>query len=131
MGRDAVGGDRPDGVRPFGANSELADAVAVFQPFTQYARGGLPDVPLWNPHVMARAAVPGQRPVGGLLALHVAGLLLPFWWSLAVMAALKLFVAAFGTSCSRARSGMRVPGALLAGLAFAFGLFFVTWLAGR
>jgi hypothetical protein len=44
---------RPDGVRPFGSNFELADAVAVFQPFFQFTRDALPGIPLWNPHVMA------------------------------------------------------------------------------
>ncbi len=79
---------------PLGANFELADAVAVFQPFFQFTRAVLPDVPLWNPHIMAGRPVPGRRPVGGLLAVHACPrLVLPFWKSLAVMAALKLFVA--------------------------------------
>jgi hypothetical protein len=45
------------------------------------------------------------------------------------MAALKLFVAAFGTYLLGRTLGMRFGGALLAGLVFAFGTFFVAWLA--
>ncbi len=117
-------------MRPFGSNFELADAVAVFQPFFQYTRDQLPDVPLWNPAPHGRAAVPGQRPVGHLLALHACRpSSCPFWKSLAVMAMLKLFVAAFGTFLFGRALGMRFGGALLAGVVFAFGTFFVVWLA--
>ena len=55
--------------------------------------------------------------------------MLPFWWSLAVVAALKLLCAALGTFVLGRALGMRFAGALLAGLAFGFSLYMVTWLA--
>jgi hypothetical protein len=57
--------------------------------------------------------------------VYVLGL----WSLLAVMAALKLFVAAFGAHLLGRALGMRFGGALVAGLVFAFGTYFVTWLA--
>ena len=89
----------------------------------------LPDVPLWNPHVM------GGRP---FLANAQSAIFSPFTWpayvlplpkALTVMALLKLFVASFGTFLLGRRLGMRFGGALVAGLVFAFGTFFVVWLA--
>src|SRR4051794_4200561 len=43
----------PAGVTGLGSNYEQADAVLVFQPAMEYARGRLPHAPLWNPHIMA------------------------------------------------------------------------------
>ena len=55
---------------------------------------------------------------------------LPFWKSLAVAAILKLFVRrARRVPARRGCSGWRFGGALLSGLVFAFGTFFVVWLA--
>jgi len=120
---------KPEDVRLYGSNYELADAVAVFQPFFEFTRATLPDVPLWNPHLMAgrpfladaQSAVfsPFTAPV------YVFGL----WKSLAVIAVLKLFVGAFGMYLFARALGMRFGGALLAGVVFAFGTFFVVWLA--
>jgi hypothetical protein len=119
---------KPPGVRPLGANYELADAVAVFQPFFEHTERVAPDVPLWNPHVM------GGRP---FLANAQSAVFSPFtmpirlmslWDALAVMAALKLFVAAFGMYVLGRALGMRFGGALMAGVVFAFGTFFVAWL---
>jgi hypothetical protein len=119
---------KPPGVRPLGANYELADAVAVFQPFFEHTKRVAPDVPLWNPHVM------GGRP---FLANAQSAVFSPFtmpihvmsmWNALAVMASLKLFVAAFGTYVLGRALGMRFGGALLGGIVFAFGTYFVTWL---
>jgi hypothetical protein len=119
---------KPPGVRPLGANYELADAVAVFQPFFEHTKRVAPDVPLWNPHVM------GGRP---FLANAQSAVFSPFtmpihlmslWDALAVMAVLKLFVAAFGMYVLGRALGMRFGGALVAGIVFAWGTFFVTWL---
>ena len=59
----------------------------------------------------------------------VPGYLLPFWDSLAVAAMLKLFFAAFGAYVLGRMLGMRFGGALAAGLVYAFGTFFIVWLA--
>ena len=119
---------RPADVAPLGANFEAADAVVVFQPFFESMKDAFPSVLLWNPHIM------GGRP---LLADAQSALFSPFTFpayvlpltkSLGVMALLKLFVAAFGTYLFGRLMGMRFGGALLAGIVFAFGTFFVVWI---
>ena len=59
----------------------------------------------------------------------VPSYVLPFWKSLAVAAMLKLFLGAFGAFVLARVLGMRFGGALLTGVVFAFGTFFVVWLA--
>ena len=34
------------------SNPEFDDAPAVLHPFTRFTKDNLPDVPLWNPHIM-------------------------------------------------------------------------------
>jgi hypothetical protein len=119
----------PPDVRFGGANFELADSTAVFLPFFEHAKRAIGDPPLWNPYVM------GGRPY---LANAQSAVFSPFtapiyamsvWKALAVAALLKLFVAAFGTYLLGRALGMRFAGALLAGAVYAFGTFFVAWLA--
>jgi hypothetical protein len=119
----------PDGVRLFGANGELADAVAAFQPFTQHARAVLPSWPLWNPNISAGRPFLADMQSGVLSPFSLPSYILPFWFSLAVVAALKLWTAAFGTFLLARALGMRWWSALLGGLAFGFSLYMVTWLA--
>jgi hypothetical protein len=122
-------GYTPHGVRLFGANGELADAVAAFQPFTQHARAVLPSWPLWNPDVSAGRPFLADMQSGVLSPFNLPSYVLPFWFSLAVVAALKLWAAAFGTFLLARALGMRPWAGLLAGLAFGFSLYMVTWLA--
>ena len=121
--------ERPAGVRPGGANLELADSVSNFQPAFRFTRSALPDVPLWNPHIMAGRPFLGDAQSAVLSPFSVPAYVLPFWWSLGVIAALKLFVGAFGTFLLGRALGMRNGGALLAGLCFGFSLDMVEWLA--
>ena len=118
----------PADVRSGGANFELADTTAVFLPFFEHTKRVLGESPLWNPHVMA------GRPY---LANAQSAIFSPFTWpvhflsvwkALAVMAMLKLFVAAFGTFLLARALAMRPGGALLAGTVYAFGTCFVVWL---
>ncbi|MGH2948236.1 MAG: YfhO family protein [Solirubrobacteraceae bacterium] len=119
----------PAGVGGLGSNYEQADAVLVFQPLAQWARGPLPDVPLWNPHVMGGRPYVANAQSALFSPFTWPMLVLPFWWSLGVVAALKLFTAAMGTFLLGRALGMRFAGALLAGIVFAFGLYFVVWLS--
>ena len=119
----------PPEVRWGGANFELADSVTVFHPFFQYTRDALPDIPLWNPHVMGGRPFLANAQSAIFSPFTWPAYVLPFWKALAVIAILKLFVAAFGTFLLGRALGMRFGGALLAGLVFAFGTFFVVWLA--
>jgi MYXO-CTERM domain-containing protein len=120
---------KPDGVRLYGSNFELADAVAVFQPFFEYTRDALPDIPLWNSHIMAGRPYLADAQSAILSPFTTPAYVLPLWKALAVMAALKLFVGAFGMFLFARVLGMRFGGALFAGVVFAFGTFFVVWLA--
>jgi hypothetical protein len=121
--------ERPDGVRELGANWEMADSVAQFQPFLAYTRSRLPDIPLWNPYIE------GGRPFNANMQSAIfspfswPAYVLPFWWSLGLIGALKLWVPAFGTFLLARALGQSVGGALLAGLVAGFGLFHVVWLA--
>ncbi len=119
---------RPPDVHRFGANGELVDPVTVFQPFLQYTRSALPDVPLWNPHLMAGRPFVANEQSAVFSPFSLPSYVFGFWWSLSLVAALKLFVAAFGTFLLGRALGMRFAGALLAGVVFGFCLYFVVWL---
>ncbi len=120
---------RPADVPPLGSNFELADASEVFVPYLRWTREQLPDVPLWNPHLMGGRPFVGNAQSAVFSPFSLPAFVLPFWTSLAVVAALKLFLAAFGTYLLARALGMRFGGALVAGIVFAFGTFFVVWLA--
>ena len=108
-----------------GSNYEMADAVLVFQPFAEWARGQLP---LWNPHIMAGRPFVANAQSALFSPFTWPMLVLPFWWSLGVVAVLKLVTAALGAYLLGRALGMRFAGALLTGIVFGFGLFFVVWL---
>ena len=120
---------RPPDVRGLGGNFELFDSVQVFQPFLRYTRDNLPDPPLWNPHVSVGRPFLANAQSALFTPFNIPGYILPFWDSLAVMAALKLFFGALGAFVLARTLGMRFPGALTTGLIFAFGTFYVVWLS--
>ncbi|HEV8152854.1 MAG TPA: YfhO family protein [Solirubrobacteraceae bacterium] len=119
---------RPADVRLLGSNLDQSDAVLMWQPFMQHTRAALPDIPLWNPHIMAGRPFHANLQSATLSPFTVPAYVLPFWDSLAVMAALKLFVAALGTFLLARRFGLRFGGSLLAGLVYGFSLWAVTWV---
>ncbi len=112
-----------------GTNFELADSANVFQPMLQYTRSRLPGVPLWNPYLMAGRPLLANGQSAVFSPFSLPSYVVPFWKSLAVAAILKLFLAALGTFVLGRMLGMRFGGALLSGVVFAFGTFFVVWLA--
>lgn len=120
---------KPASVPGLGTNFELADSADVFQPMLQYTRSQLPSVPLWNPYLMAGRPLlaDGQSAVFSLFSLP--SYVVPFWKSLAVASILKLFLGALGVYVLARVLGFEFGGALLSGLVFAFGTFFVVWLA--
>ncbi len=120
---------RPASVPGLGANFELADAADVFQPFLRYTRSQLPSIPLWNPYISGGRPYLANAQSAIFTPFNLPAYLLPFWTSLAVTAAIKLFIGAFGAYALGRVLGMRFGGALFAGLVFAFGTFFVIWLA--
>ena len=96
---------RPDAVPGLGSNRELVDEVVLFQPQLQYTRAALPDVPLWDPHLL------GGRPWMGDPQSSVFSRLQP-----AVVRAAVLEVAGGGGHAQgvpgRARGLPAGPGAL-------------------
>ena len=121
--------ERPHGVGEGGANFEMADAVAQFQPFLAYTRSRLPDIPLWNPYIEAGRPFNANMQSAIFSPFSWPAYVLPFWWSLGLIGALKLWVPAFGTFLLARRLGQSVGAALLAGVVAGFGLFHVVWLA--
>lgn len=119
---------RPASVVGIGANFELVDTAEVFQPFLRYTSAQLPHVPLWNPYISGGRPYLANTQSAIFSPFNLPGYILPFWRSLAVIAALKLFFAALGGFALGRGLGMRFGGALLAGLIFAFGTFFVVLL---
>ncbi|HEV3379126.1 MAG TPA: hypothetical protein VG126_17765 [Thermoleophilaceae bacterium] len=121
--------ERPPDVRVFGSNYELVDAVTQFQPWLERSRERLPSAPLWNPNVAAGRPFLANAQSAVLSPFSLPAYVLPFWWSLGLIAVLKVFVAAFGTYLLGRALGMRFGGALLAGIVYAFSLYFVVWIA--
>ncbi len=120
----------PAGVpTPFGSNREQADSVQVFQPFLETTRDRLPDIPLWNPHIMAGRPYLANSQSAVFSPFNVPGYVLPLWRSLGVIAALKIFLSAFGMFLLARALAMRFGGALMAGLVFGFSMWMVTWVS--
>ena len=120
---------RPADVPVLGSNREQTDSVFMFQPFLQHTRAELPDIPLWNPYVMGGRPFHANSQSATLSPFSVPAYVLPFWDSLAVMAALKLFVAALGAFLLARAFGLRFAGAFMCGLVFGFSLWSVTWVS--
>jgi hypothetical protein len=121
--------ERPPDIRVFGSNYELVDAVTQFQPWLEHSRERLPSAPLWNPNVAAGRPFLANSQSAVLSPFILPAYVLPFWWSLGLIAVLKVFVAAFGTYLIARALGMRFGGALMAGIVYAFSLYFVVWIA--
>ena len=120
---------RPAEVPPLGVNRELADSASQFHPSLLATRAALPDIPLWDPHMLSGRPFLGDPQSAVFSPFSIPAYVLPFWKSLALMAALKLFVAALGAFALGREVGMRFGGALVAGLVFGFSLWSVTWVS--
>jgi Bacterial membrane protein YfhO len=120
---------KPASVPGLGTNFELADASNVFQPMLRYTRSQLPSVPLWNPYIMAGRPLVADGQSAVFSPFSLPSYVLPFWKSLAVAAFLKLLLGALGAFVLARTLGIAFGGALLCGVVFAFGTFFVVWLA--
>jgi Bacterial membrane protein YfhO len=120
---------RPPGVPGLGSNQEQADAATQFQPALQATRDALPDIPLWDPYILSGRSFLGDPQSAVFSPFSVPSYVLPFWDSLAFVAALKLFVAALGAFLLGRGLGMRFGGALMCGLVFGFSLWAVTWVS--
>ncbi len=121
--------ERPANVRPLGSNYELVDSTTQFQPWVQHSRERAPHAPLWNPHVGAGRPFLANAQSAWLSPFSLPSYLLPFWWSLGLVAALKVFAAAFGTYLLARALALRQGGALLAGVVYALCLYMVVWIS--
>ena len=119
----------PADVPLFGSNRELFDSTVQFQPAWQTVRRTFPDVPRWDPSTLSGRPLLGDPQAAVFSIFSLPAYILPFWKSLAIMAALKVFMSAFGAFLLGRMVGMRFGGAFLCGLAFGFSLWQVTWVS--
>ena len=110
-------------------NTELGDAPGQLQPFLKYAASRVPDVALWNPHIVGGRPFLANAQSAIFSIYSVPAYVLPFWTALPWIAVMKLFVASFGMFLLGRALGMRFGGALTAGLVYAFSLWMVTWIS--
>ena len=117
-------------LRPAGftraTNVELYDAATQYEPWQRYTSSRLPSIPLWDPFIMGGRPflANAQSAVFSLFSLPAH--LLPFGLALPMAAMLKLVVAAVGTFLACRALGISPPGAFLAGVTYAFGLYQIT-----
>ena len=111
------------------SNPELGDAPRHIQLFLRQVADDFPDVPLWNPAIMAGRPLHANAQSAAFGPFSLPTYVLPFWTALGWIAVLKLWVAAFGAYLLGRCLGMRFAGALMAGLVFAFSLKMATWLS--
>jgi hypothetical protein len=112
----------------YGSNPQLVDGVTVFEPFLQYTRSQLPHIPLWDPYIMGGMPYLADMQSAIFSPFSLPAYILPYWWSLGVIAVLKVVVAATGTYLLARALKMGLAGAFLAGLVYGFGLFMVAWI---
>ena len=111
-----------------GSNPQLVDPVTVFEPYLQYTRSQLPHIALWNPYIMGGSPYLGDMQSAIFSPFSLPAYVLPFWWSLSVIAVMKVVVAALGAFLLARALSMRFAGAFLCGCVYGFGLFLVAWL---
>ncbi len=111
-----------------GSNTQLVDPTTVFEPYLQYTRSQLPHIPLWDPYIMGGTPFLGDMQSAIFSPFSIPAYILPFWWSLSVIAVMKVVVAAMGAFLLGRALKMRFAGAFLCGTVFGFGLFLIAWL---
>jgi hypothetical protein len=127
--REPWSGDPPAGFQQ-PANAELYDPAFQYIPWLHYTRDQLSDGGdlLWNPYIGAGRPYLANMQSAIVSPFSLPAYLLPFWWSLGLIAALKLFLASFGTYLLARRLGRSWGAALLSGVTFGFGLYVVVHL---
>jgi Bacterial membrane protein YfhO len=114
--------------QPQGANPEHFDVATQFEPFLEHTRATLPHLPLWDPYIMAGRPFIGNGQSAVFSPFSLPTYVLPKRPAPALTAALKLFVAGFGTFLLARALGIGFAGALLAGLVYGFGQSTVDWV---
>ena len=111
------------------ANPELGDAPQQMQPFLRAVKRSFPDVPLWNPWITTGRPFLADAQSAPFSPFNLPALFMDTFKALALIAALKLWAAAFGAFLLGRALGMRRPGALLCGVVYGFNLWLVTWVS--
>jgi hypothetical protein len=111
------------------ANLELGDAPEHIQPFLREVKRSLPEIPLWNPWIMTGRPTLANSQAAVFSPFNAVAYVMDTWRALALMAALKLWAAAFGTFLLARALALRWPAAMLSGLVYGFSLWMVTWVS--
>ncbi|MDA0159603.1 hypothetical protein OM076_04955 [Solirubrobacter ginsenosidimutans] len=111
------------------ANPELGDAPQQMQPFLREVKRSLPDIPLWNPWITTGRPLHADAQSAIFSPFNWIAYVMDEWRALALIAALKLWVAAFGAFLLARALSMRWPGASMAGLVYGFSLWMITWIS--
>jgi hypothetical protein len=122
-------GHGPAGFKDY-VNLELGDVPASFYPWNVLARELLHSgtFPAWNPHAFAGTPFFANYEVAWLSPFSLPLWILPLDYGLGVAAALKLWMAGFGTYLLVRELRLGFWPGLLAGIAFALCAFNVVWL---
>ena len=99
------------------------------QPFLREVKRNLPDIPLWNPWITAGRPLHADAQSAIFSPFNWIAYVMDEWRALALIAALKLWVAAFGTFLLARALSMRWPGAGVAGIVYGFSLWMITWIS--
>jgi hypothetical protein len=112
-------------------NPLLSDHAREFYPWLDYARERFRsgEIPQWNPYTLAGAPFLANPGAAIFSPFNVPVWILPLKYGLGVAAALKLWVAAFGTYLLARELRLGFWPALVAGLAFGFAPFTTVWLS--
>jgi hypothetical protein len=112
------------------SNFLLTDAVEVFHPDLEWARGMIRagSLPLWDPYVFGGWPVFASQQTALLYPLNWLAFVLPFWPALGIIAALKVLVAGLGSWWLCRRLGQGRTAALLAAVTYAVCSCMTIWL---
>jgi hypothetical protein len=108
--------------------SDEPDWPLQYEPWLRYNRREFPDIPLWNPYLMAGRPYIGNAQSAAFSLFTLPTYLLPYDLANGLIAAFKLFAAAFGMFLLARSMALSWAGAVLGGLVFGFGMPLVTWL---
>lgn len=118
---------RPEGFLR-AANPELGDAYTVLYQQWRFSLDYLPSIPLWNPEIQNGRPFLANSQSGLFAPFNIPIWVLGLFPSMAWIAALKLFAAAFGMFLLARSLGQRASAALLGGLVYGFSLWLASWL---
>ena len=123
-------GSAPPGAERW-ANGELADVAISYYPWTVLARAFVHagTFPAWNPYAFAGTPLFANVQIAWASPFSIPLWVLPLPYAFGVAAALKLWVAAFGTYLLGRELRLGFWAAVVAGTSFALCAFNVVWLS--